>query len=127
VTKKLAQIYADTIERLERLPGQPQKYGIIVHTAFALAVIEASIGEPMDIERSFDLPSGFSNSKESVRPDIVLRNDSGDVVAIYDIKSGDKGIVPRRAREFRAATRAGPDVPIVVTYTDEAILKNQMI
>jgi hypothetical protein len=57
-------------------------------------VIEASIGEPMDIECSFDLPSGFSNSKESVRPDIVLRNDSGDVVQIYDIKTGDKGIDP---------------------------------
>lgn len=57
-------------------------------------MIEASIGEPMDIECSFDLPSGFSNSKESVRPDIVLRNDSGDVVQIYDIKTGDKGIDP---------------------------------
>jgi hypothetical protein len=127
VTKRLAQIYADTIERLERLPGQPQKYGIIVHAAFALAVIGAGIGEPMDVERSFDLPPGFSNSKESVRPDIVLRNDSGDVVAIYDIKTGEKGIDPWRARELRAATGTGPDVPIIVMYTDEAILKNQMI
>ncbi|MFZ3349575.1 MAG: hypothetical protein WA268_01740 [Xanthobacteraceae bacterium] len=119
MTKKLAQKYADTIERLERLPGQPQKYGIIVRAAFALAVIGAGIGEPMDVVRSFDLPPGFSNSKESVRPDIVLRHDSGDVVAIYDIKTGEKGIDPWRARELRAATGTGPNVPIIVMYTDE--------
>jgi hypothetical protein len=127
VTKKLAQIYADTIERLARLPGQPQKYGIIVHLAFAAAVIAAEIREPMDIERSFALPPGFSNRKKSARPDIVLRDDSGDIVAIYDIKTGDTGIDPWRARELRAATGAGPDVPIIVMYTDEAIFKSQTI
>ena len=127
VTKKLAQIYADTIEKLVRLPGQPQKYGIIAHLAFAAAVIEADIGEPMDVERSFDLPPGFPSSKKSVKPDVVLRDDSGDVVAIYDIKTGDSGIDPWRARELRAATGAGPDVPIIVMYTDEAIFKNRMI
>jgi hypothetical protein len=127
VTKKLAQIYADTIDELARLPGQPQKYGIIVHLAFAAAVIEAGIREPMDVERSFDLPPGFPSSKQSVRPDVVLWNYSGDIVAIYDIKTGDSGVDPWRARELRAATGAGPDVPIIVMYTDKAILKNRMI
>jgi hypothetical protein len=127
VTKKLAQIYADTIDELARLPGQPQKYGIIVHLAFAAAVIEAGIREPMDVERSFDLPPGFPSSKQSVRPDVVLWNYSGDIVAIYDIKTGDRGVDPWRARELRAATGAGPDVPIIVMYTDKAILKNRMI
>jgi hypothetical protein len=127
VTKRLAQIYADTMETLARLPGQPQKYGIIVHVAFAAAVLAAGIRENMDIERSFDLPPDFPSSKKSVRPDIVLRDDSGDIVAIYDIKTGDSGIDPWRARELHAATRTGPDVPIIVMYTDEAILKNRMI
>ncbi|HEX3745790.1 MAG TPA: hypothetical protein VHW09_17735, partial [Bryobacteraceae bacterium] len=112
VTKKLAQIYADTLEKLARLPGQPQKYGTIVHIAFAAAVIAAGIDESMDIERSFNFPSGLSNWKKSVRPDIVLRDDRGDIVAIYDIKTGDSGIDPWRARELRAATKAEPDVPI---------------
>jgi hypothetical protein len=127
VTKKLAQIYADTIEKLARLPGQPQKYGILVHLAFAVAVIEAGIREPMDVERSFDLPPGFPSSKQSVRPDVVLQNYSGDIVAIYDIKTGDRGVDPWRARELRAATGAGSDVPIIVMYTDMVILKNRTI
>jgi hypothetical protein len=73
------------------------------------------------------LPPGFPSPKKSVRPDIVLRDDIGDVAAIYDIKTGEKGIDPQRARELRAATGARPDVPIIVMYTDEAILKNRFI
>lgn len=90
-------------------------------------MIAVGIREPMDIERSFTLPPGFPSSKKSVRPDIVLRDDSGDGVAIYDIKTGDKGIDPWRARELCAATGAEPDVPIIVMYTDEAIFKNRTI
>jgi hypothetical protein len=123
VTKKLAQIYAETIEKLARLPGQPQKYGTFVHAAFAAAVRAAGIDEPMDIERSFELPPGFPSWKKSVRPDIVLRDDGGDIVAIYDIKTGDSGIDPWRARELRAATKVAPDLPIVVMYTDDAVFK----
>lgn len=127
VTKQLAQIYADTIDKLEHLPGQPQRYGIFIHAAFAAAVLEAGIREPMDVERSFDLPPDFPSSKTSVRPDIVLRNYSGDIVAIYDIKTGEKGIDPWRARELRAATGAGPDVPIIVMYTYKTIMKNLIL
>lgn len=77
----------------------------------------------MIVARQNNLPS----SKASVRPDVVLRNDSGEIHAIYDIKTGDGGIDPWRARELRAATGVGPDVPIIVMYTDEAILKNRLI
>jgi len=42
-----------------------------------------------------------------------LRNDVGDVVAIYDVKTGEKGIEPKRAAELRLKAGVGNEVPII--------------
>jgi hypothetical protein len=125
VTDKLHKILNRVMNSLARLPGQPQKYGIIVHTAFALAVATAGIRgiSPLDVERSFSLPPDYGANKESVRPDLVLRNDIGDIIAIYDVKTGDATIDPWRARELRAATRVGLDVPIIVLHPYKVTFK----
>jgi hypothetical protein len=121
VTKKLAEILQNVVNTLSLLPGQPQKYGIIVHKAFALAVIAARIPgiSVLDVEQTFRLPTGYSATKNSIKPDVVLRDDIGDIVAIYDVKTGNASVDPWRARELRAGTGAGPDVYVIelqVTY-----------
>ena len=115
VTKKLAQILQNTINTLSLFPGQPQKYGIIGHKAFAAAVIAAGIRgiSVLDVEQPFRLPTGYSPTKNSVKPDVVLRDDSGDISAIYDVKTGGASVDPWRARELRAGTGVGPDVYVI--------------
>lgn len=71
---------------------------------------------PSDVEASFQLPPGYDDAKESVKPDVVLRNYAGDIIAIYDVKTGDESVEPWRERELRAATGVGPDVPIIVLH-----------
>jgi hypothetical protein len=112
VTKKLTQILQDTIDALARMPGQPQKYGIAVHAAFAGRVITAGIGgiSPLDVERPFSLPPGYGGDREFVIPDVVLRNDVGDIIAVYDVKTGNEGFRPSRVNELRAALRAESSV-----------------
>jgi hypothetical protein len=105
VTKKLTQILQDTIDSLARIPGQPQKYGIAVHLEFAARVIIAGIRgiSPLDVERPFNLPSGYGSNKKFVIPDVVLRNAVGDIIAVYDVKTGTEGFRPGRVNELRAA------------------------
>jgi hypothetical protein len=112
VTKKLTQILQDTIDALARMPGQPQQYGIAVHAAFAGRVITAGIGgiSPLDVERPFSLPPGYGGDREFVIPDVVLRNDVGDIIAVYDVKTGNEGFRPSRVNELRAALRADSSV-----------------
>jgi hypothetical protein len=41
------------------------------------------------------------------------RDDAGDIIAMYDVKTGDRGIDPWREDEFRAATRVDSTVPVI--------------
>jgi hypothetical protein len=115
VTKRLAQILQNVVNTLALLPGQPQRYGRLVHRVFAAAVIAEGIRgiSPLDVERTFNLPPGYSEFKDTVRPDVVLRNDIGDIVAIYDVKTLDATLDPWRARELRAAAGVGREVPVI--------------
>jgi hypothetical protein len=46
-----------------------------------------------DVETTLSLMSGARyGSKDSIRTDVVLRNDAGDIIAIYDVKTGEKGL-----------------------------------
>ncbi len=125
VTKKLTQILQDTIDRLERIRGQPQRFGIIVHLAFAEAVIAAGIRgiSPLDVEHPFILPSDFRGNKNFVIPDVVLRNEVGDIVAIYDVKTGQEGLRPNRIAELRAATKARDNVYFIELSTVRGALR----
>jgi hypothetical protein len=68
-----------------------------------------SVETTFSIDRE-NAPFGF---KGSIRTDAVLRNEIGDVIAIYDVKSGGARIELWRARELRTKTGAGPNVPII--------------
>jgi hypothetical protein len=117
ITKKLTNTLAGVMDVVEYAPGlSPQTYGRITHEAFAAAVrLQRLPGIGFwDVETTFSLdPDARYGSKGSIRTDVVLRNDVGDIIAIYDVKTSESGIDPVRAAELRAKTRVGSDVPII--------------
>lgn len=48
----------------------------------------------------------------TIRTDATLRNVQDDVIAIYDVKTGNARISSARADQLRAWTRAAPDTPV---------------
>ena len=117
-TRELTQTLARVLDKVKYLPEwTPQKYGIVVHAMFALSVRLAQfpgIGV-LDVETTFgldeeDAPYG---AKGSIRTDVVLRNEAGDITAIYDVKTGGARLRAGRVRELRARTGVGPNVPII--------------
>lgn len=113
-TKQLANTLArikDVVDHASDLA--PQVYGIRVHTAFATAVKNSGLPgiAPADVETTFG--GDYRGAKGSVRTDVVLRNDAGDVITIYDVKTGEKGIEPARAAYLRFKVGVGNDVPII--------------
>ena len=117
-TKKLLNILVDTSDQVGLLRGTPQLYGSIVHLQFARAVIAAGLPGigPNDVEHRFDLPSGYDTNKKYAIPDVVLRDDGGDIVAIYDVKTGEPRLDPERERELRAATKVDSTVPVIILH-----------
>jgi hypothetical protein len=90
-----------TIEYLSEM--RPQYYGI----AFGVAVKWANLPGVGDIERTFSLEDSDPRYglAASIRTDVTLRNIQGDIIAIYDVKTGDERISRSRAEELRAKAR----------------------
>lgn len=100
---------------LEYLPEmKPQTYGTLVHTAFGVAVRLANLPGVGDIERSFSLEDTDPRygAVATVRTDVTLRNIQGDIIAIYDVKTGDEQMSRSRAERLREKTRAAPGTPV---------------
>lgn len=116
-TKDLTDILANVMDIVEYVPGlSPQMYGTLVHQAFATAVrLQGLPGVGFwDVETTFSLGSiARYGLKDSIRTDVVLRNDVGDIIAIYDVKTGESGLSMSRVEELRAKTRAMPDTPVI--------------
>lgn len=110
-TKRLANTLARVRDGLNYLPDLgPAVYGTQVHTAFAAAVrLQRLPG--VEVEPTFGGP--YYSAKKSLRPDAILRSDSGDIVAIYDVKTGERGIDPIRAARLRVAAGVGNNVPVI--------------
>ena len=99
---------------------EPWRYGIRVHTEFARAVrdqnlpgigkagVEQSFGSDQEIKRY-----GYDGS---IRTDVVLRNGSGDIIAIFDVKTGNAIMEPATEAKYRHHTKVGPDVPIIIMH-----------
>jgi hypothetical protein len=115
-SETLSNILTKVMAGLEYLPEmKPQTYGILVHAAFGIAVRLANLPGVGDIERSFSLENSDPRYglAGSVRTDVTLRNIQGDIIAIYDVKTGDERISRPRADELRAKTRAAPNTPVL--------------
>jgi hypothetical protein len=111
----LSHILVGVMETVEYLPEMtPSTYGTAVHAAFGLAVNLAGLPGVGDIEQTFSLEDSDPRYglPGSVRTDVTLRNIQGDVIAIYDVKTGDTQMSVSRADELRKMTRAAPNTPV---------------
>ena len=115
-TQALMDILDRTVAPLSRAGMSPSQWGIFVHAAFAAQVILAGLPGigPRDVEMTFSrIPRARYGSKDSVRTDVVLRNAVGDIIAIYDVKTGEADLSERRVNELLAKTRAAPGTPVI--------------
>lgn len=83
----------------------PSQYGTKIHTLFAAAVRAPGI-PGVEVEQTF--PAGPYGSTDSIRTDVILRDESGKIIAIYDLKTGGASLEPRRVKELRAKTGTTP-------------------
>lgn len=115
ISETLSKTLVRVMEGINFLPEMsPQTYGRLVHEAFALSVKLQRLPGVGDIERTFSLEDSDPSYGASgrIRTDVVLRNVAGEIVAIYDVKTGDRKISVSRANELRAKTRAAPNTPV---------------
>jgi hypothetical protein len=110
-TKSLGQTLARVMDIVGLAPDlSPQLYGTAVHTAFAAAVRLQNLPGIgfWDVERTFSLDNNDPSYglAGSIRTDVVLRNDQGDIIAIYDVKTGERGLSQTRVNELRDKTGA---------------------
>ena len=95
-------------------------YGVQVHTVFARIVRALSLPGigTLQVEQSFDKNGEAKYGADgSIRTDVILRNKKGLIIAIFDLKTGNAIISPSRARELRAMTRVGPEVPVIELHS----------
>lgn len=111
----LGDILVRVIESLGPLEElSPQLYGMMVHQEFASVVKSAGLPGVTDVERTFrlDIEEPRYGLADSVRTDVVLRNAAGEIMAIYDVKTGDAKVDRARANELRLQTGAAPSTPV---------------
>lgn len=67
-----------------------------------------------DVEQSFNAekPTDYGEPG-SIRTDVVLRNYIGDIIAIYDVKTGGAALTASRVRQIRGKTGVGIETPII--------------
>jgi hypothetical protein len=112
----LLQTLATTVELTDRLPAwNAARYGVAIHVAFGALVRNAGyegIG-PRDVEHSFSfgMPGRYGGFG-TIRTDVLLRNIHGEVIAIYDVKTGGAKLDDARVRELRRKSGVGANVPI---------------
>lgn len=116
-TEKLSATLIDVMDTMEFIPNQaPSVYGVAVHTAFATSIKAQNldgIGRT-GVEQTF-----LAGEVErygvagSIRTDVTLRNVAGEVIAIYDLKTGGAVLSASRADQLRAGTNAGEYTPVI--------------
>jgi len=128
-TEKLMDLLNDVMDGIgPRADLDPGQYGIRVHTDFAEMLRAKGLPgiEPNDVERTFSLTDkAFYGAKYSIRPDAILRRDTGDIAAIYDIKTG-RGMSELRVIKIRYMTDSGRTIPVIeLNRVRGAILKRR--
>lgn len=111
----LSDILMSVMNGLEYLPSMsPSVYGTLAHTLFGAAVRLRDLSGVGDIERTFSLDDvdPYYGMAGTVRTDVTLRNIQGDIIAIYDVKTGDSPLSRARANQLRLKTNASPDTPV---------------
>ena len=66
-----------------------------------------------DVEQGFLRGSTDTGKLGSVRIDVVIRDSSGTVIVLLDIKTGLRGMSGPRLEQLRRHTLLPPDAPII--------------
>lgn len=118
MTEALLKVIAETNEKMSFIPPEmrPSVFGTFVHYEFGRRVrglnlpgigqdgVEHSLSNVDDI-----VHYGLAGT---VRTDILLRDEDGKPLAIYDLKTGSARLTTKRIKELRDAARA-PNVPVI--------------
>ena len=110
---KLANILGPIADAVDRIPNlTSQEYGRVVHEVFGATVRALNLpGIGIDgVETTF--PTGSYGARGSIRTDVALRDEFGRIIAIYDVKTGERGLDPARVAQLRAKTGVGSNVPV---------------
>jgi hypothetical protein len=131
-SKILSDTLVAVMEGLERLPEMgPQLYGMLVHAAFANSVRLQNLEGIgfWNVERTFSLEDAdpYYGIAGSVRTDVVLQNNQGDIVAIYDVKTGSRQMSVSRANELRAKSGAAANTPVFELNIERGITRKSLI
>jgi len=77
-----------------------------------------------DVETTFG--GSRYGARDSVRTDVVLRNEIGDVIAIYDVKTGNRGLDAGRVEELRSKTGVGASIPIIEMHVSRGVSRKAL-
>lgn len=120
-TEKLKTILEKAVNA--RPEGSGREYGKAIHYDFGDAVKTENIRGigSEGVEHTYPEQGTRYGSKGTVRTDVVLKNDIGDVIAIYDVKTGTAYLDRRRVQELRAKTGAGPEIPLIEMHIQRGL------
>jgi hypothetical protein len=127
-TQKLMSVLDEVVRKVGPRPDlTASDYGTEVHTKFAetLRAMRLPGIEVEDVERTFSLTKeNFYGAKDSIRTDVILRDDDGKILAVYDPKTGYKGLSEARVIRIRFVTESDHTVPLIeLSRSRGAILK----
>jgi len=113
-TERLTNTLKAVINVADVIPySAPRLYGTAVHAAFAIAV-RAQNMDNVDVEISYKGEKEATYGEEgSVRADVALSSVAGEVIAIYDVKTGGAVVSTSRADELRRHFTASRYVPVI--------------
>jgi hypothetical protein len=104
--------------------GAGPMYGIRVHSVFAADIKSQNIPgiDGNGVEQSFSFGDVVRFGLDgSVRTDVVLRDETGKIIAVYDVKTGSARLSGARVREIRAQLKIGPEVKIFELHVARGI------
>lgn len=128
ISRTLSDTLISVMEKLQFIPkSSPQVYGILVHSAFATSVRLQNlpgIGY-RNVERTFSLDDSDPRYglAGSIRTDVTLQNVQGDILAIYDVKTGDRRMSRTRANELREKSGASANTPVFELNIERGIIR----
>ena len=118
-TEKLGTILEMVVN--SRGEGYGPEYGKAIHYDFGDAV-KAENMRGIQVEHTFPEAEGIRyGSKGTIRTDVVLRNELGEAIAIYDVKTGGAYLDTKRVAEMRAKTGASLKVPIIEMHIQRGL------
>ena len=111
-------VLLQTLVRVHALAGDGSGpwYGTRIHILFANDLRSQNlpgIGRS-GVEQSFSLGDIAKYGEDgTVRVDVYMRDDTGKILAVWDVKTGGAVLTGARVRQLRAELGVGNDVPII--------------